>query len=92
MTSVGTSAVNFGSVDMLIQNLGPDDLYVGIYNGHNDGAQFPEDGNGIRLVNGESVSVNGSYGDVYCVSTGTSDVRSLPGGSGFFITLGTSTT
>lgn len=84
MTAVGTEPVNFGTNSQLIQNLGPDEIYVGVYNAYYDDSDLPTSGTGVKVSAGESLAASGVSGDVYCVSAGTSDVRSLAGGSGIF--------
>jgi hypothetical protein len=76
MPSVGDTPVKIGTGPQLIRNMGPDDLYLG-------GADVSEE-NGYPLHSGQSISM--LHGDKagYAISTGTSDVRLMPGGSGVF--------
>lgn len=74
MASVGTTAVHIGS-GLLVQNLGPDDLYIG--------ESTVTEANGVFVAAGNSAAVG--YGlSYYVVSSGTSDVRVLGGGVGVF--------
>jgi hypothetical protein len=61
---------------MLIQNLGPDDLYV------SDLAMVTTD-TGVQITPGHSISV-GAGETHYGVSEGTSDVRICGAGTGLF--------
>jgi hypothetical protein len=62
-----------------IQNLGADDLYVDIEDNVSSST-------GLRVVAGDSVPV-GANETYYGISTGSSDVRILPGGIGGPATL-----
>lgn len=74
MPSVGTTPVHIGS-GVLVQNLGPDDLYIG--------ESTVTEANGVLLAAGVSVAVG--YGlSYYVVSSDTSDVRLLGGAVGVF--------
>ena len=77
MASIGTTAVNLGKNGQLIQNLGPDDLYI---------APTPSVGlsSGFRIVPGESLSFGYSNDPMYAISGGTSELRSLSGGTGMY--------
>ena len=76
MPSVGTSSESLGEGVMLIQNLGPDALYV-----------WDEPGvttsNGVQVSAGRAVAVGSGF-EHFGISAGTSDVRTLSGGLGLF--------
>ena len=76
MSSVTTAQVTIGNGQALIQNLGPDALYIG-----DDGVDSTS---GIKLVAGKALSVAFSDTALYAVSSGTSDMRLLPDGTGVF--------
>lgn len=76
MPSIDTNAVEISSGG-LIQNLGPDTLYIGTADDVDDTNGFPLYANGI-------VAVSQANGKLYAVSEGTSDVRTLPRASGVF--------
>jgi hypothetical protein len=76
MTSVTTSSVLIAVESALIQNLGDDNLYVSDVN------PATVD-NGVLIQSGEAVSVLGGD-NFYAISAGTSDVRVLGRGAGFF--------
>lgn len=76
MSSVGTTPVQIGDDSYLIQNLGPDPLYVGNSDVTTD--------TGVQINTGESLTVGVTETDVYVVSAGTSDVRTLIRGLGVF--------
>ena len=76
MASVGEESVVIAESGGLIQNLGPDALYV------SDVDPATAD-NGVQVSVGRSVAVG--YGDTYYgISAGTSDVRNLARGVGLF--------
>lgn len=68
--------VSIGTNGVLIQNLGPDILYVG------ELIVPPE--NWVPVASNQAISVGGSNTPTYVVSDGTSDVRLLGQGSGMF--------
>jgi hypothetical protein len=76
VTSVGTSSVLIASEESLIQNLGDDVLYVSDV----DPATV---GNGVEVQPNDCVAVGGGA-NFYAISEGTSDVRTLGRGSGYF--------
>lgn len=69
VTNLATE-VTFGAG--LIQNLGPDDLYV-------DSTSSVTTADGLRLAAGETVGVGAN--NHWAISEGTSDVRTLVGGT-----------
>lgn len=77
MPAVGTTAVVIGKDAYLIQNLGPDTLYVGE-------TDAVDEENGIQLLVGEALSVGATNVSIYAVSEAASDVRILSRGLGFF--------
>ena len=77
MPSVGSTPVSLGQSGQLIQNLGPDDLYVQPFSGVTVQS-------GFRIPSGKSVAVGYANGGLYAVSAGTSEVRTLGGGTGMF--------
>lgn len=74
---VTDEAVALGNSAQLIQNLGPDDLYLLPH-----GAVSEE--NGTKVVAGQAVAVGFSNGGMWAVSSGESDVRLLVGCTGIF--------
>lgn len=74
--NVGETPIRIGSASYLIQNLGPDNLYVG--------DEDVTDENGLQLAAGESVARGVTNAATYVVSSGTSDARILGRGTGFF--------
>lgn len=82
MASVTTTPVALFVGPLLIQNLGPDDLYVG----QSDMNENPlvTSSNGFRLSTGESVSIGTITSKISVVSTGTSEVRYLSSGTGVY--------
>ena len=76
MPSVSSTPVDLGSGSVLIQNLGPGDLFLG------DPGVTTE--TGFRISAGSSVTVGYSNSRFYVVSDSTSDARVLSAGSGFF--------
>lgn len=70
--NVTNSATQVAGQAALIQNLGPDDLYV-------DPSSSVTVGNGLRVAAGKAVAVTGSV-NYYAISEGTSDVRVLVNG------------
>lgn len=82
MSAVTTVAVALGPGPRLIQNLGPDDLYVGSSNMNGDPLVTAEDG--IRLSSGESISLQSTSSKISVVSSGTSEVRHLSSGTGVY--------
>lgn len=75
MPTITTSQV-LVTASALIQNLGPDDLYVADVNPATTS-------NGFKVEEAESIAVGGGR-TYYAVSAGTSDVRVLGGASGVF--------
>jgi hypothetical protein len=73
---VTTTPQRLGSSGYLIQNLGPDPLYVGE-------STVTED-NGVKLESGVCVVVGNTSNDVYVVSEGTSEIQLLGEGMGLF--------
>ena len=82
MSSVGTTPIAVGLGPRLVQNLGPDDLYIG----HSDvsGNPLVTVEAGIRLSAGESISLASTSTQISVVSSGTSEVRNLSSGSGMY--------
>ena len=76
MPSFDTTSATLTTVGALVQNLGPDELYVA-------DVTPATSSNGFRLESGESLAL-GSGRTYYAVSVGTSDVRVLGGSSGVF--------
>ena len=76
MPNVGTSPVNLAGTYQLIQNLGPDALYIG------DLATVTPL-TGVKLASGQSFTAVGR-GGAWVVSSGTSDVRLGKRGTGIF--------
>lgn len=74
MPNVGTSPVNLAGEYPLIQNLGPDPLYIG------DRSTVTA-ATGVRLTTGQSFTASKSSG-TWVVSSGTSDVRLVNRGTG----------
>lgn len=69
--SVTNSATMVTTAGSLVQNLGPDDLYV-------DNVSTVTTASGLRVAAGETVAVGAN--NHYAISEGTSDVRVLSGG------------
>jgi hypothetical protein len=82
MPSVGSSSAQLGQGPCLVQNLGPDDLYVGV-------SDTVTTGDGIRISAGDSASVGFTSSPLYGISSGTSDVRLLAAGTGIYGTVTT---
>lgn len=76
MPAVTTSEVELGEGVMLIQNLGPDALYVWDQPGVTTST-------GVEVSTGRAVAVGSGFIH-YGISAGTSDVRTLAGGLGLF--------
>ena len=76
MPSVSSTPVDFGSGSVLIQNLGPGDLFLG-------GPGVTTE-TGVRISAGSSVTVGYNSSHFYGVSDSTSDARVLSAGSGIF--------
>ena len=76
MPSVTGTAVAIASGG-LVQNLGPDDVYLG----NSDVTTS----NGTMLAAGESIAVGETNTPLYAVSSGTSDVRTLARATGIFL-------
>ena len=76
MPYVSSTPVNLGSGSVLIQNLGPDDLFLGSL-----GVTVET---GVRISAGSSITVGYDSEQFYAVSAGTSDARVLASGSGIF--------
>lgn len=76
MATVTDTPVLIGDDSYLIQNLGPDDLYVG------DSSVTTS--TGVQVNSGESLTVGATNGSVYVISDGTSDVRTLTRGLGVY--------
>lgn len=74
MPSITDTAISLGSAGALIQNLGPDALYLGSH------AVTTDDG--IKVSVGEALTIGYTDSAVFGVSDGTSDVRVLRGGMG----------
>lgn len=81
--AVATDPVHIGGGFVLIQNLGPDDLYVEVTAENQPEPDLTAD-TGLQIGAGQSVSFDNSNFWIWGVSDGTSDVRSLEGGSGVF--------
>lgn len=80
MTNVGTTPVSFGTDGQLIQNLGPDLLYV-------QSDPSVDATTGLQLGVGDCLSTLYSTGGLlYAVSAGNSEVRELISGTGIFHT------
>ena len=75
--NVGTTPVNLPGGYPLIQNLGPDPLYIGDL-----GTVTPA--TGVKLAPGQSFTAGGRGGGPWVVSSGTSDVRLAKRGTGIF--------
>ena len=76
MSTIDTTSVTLTTSGALVQNLGPDELYIA-------DVSPATSTNGFRLESGESLAV-GSGRTYYAVSAGSSDVRLLGGASGVF--------
>jgi hypothetical protein len=81
ITVGSSSAEQLASVPSLIQNLGAAALYVDI-------VDTVTTGTGLRVESGDSIAVGGGH-TYYGISTGSSAVRVLPGGTGGTATLST---
>lgn len=82
MSTVTTTPVILNAGSQLIQNLGPDDLYVGPTA---DGVATVTTANGIRLSVGESISYNNQNTNPSVVSSGTSEVRTMHSVTGVYL-------
>lgn len=78
MTAVADEPVGIGTGPQLVQNLGPDVIYVGGPN--------VDDTTGFTVQPGETFAMLYNGTPSYAVSAGNSDVRRLPGGSGMYST------
>jgi len=78
VAEITDTPVEVGSSSYLIQNLGPDKLYVG-------GSSVTVE-TGIELQVGQALTVGETRSSVFVVSDGTSDVRILDRGMGIFTT------
>jgi hypothetical protein len=76
MANVTTEATGIGEGGFLIQNLGPDPVYIGF-----SGVTTSD---GIEVASGVSLVMGETGETVYAVSIGTSDVRTLDRGEGLF--------
>jgi hypothetical protein len=76
MPTIETTSVSVGMFAQLIQNLGPDPIYVGESGVTTD--------TGLQVSAGRSVAVGSKDAEVFVVSDGTSDVRLLGRGLGVF--------
>lgn len=76
MTAVADEPVVIGTGPQMVQNLGPDVIYVG---GPNVDATT-----GFPIKNGETFAMLYTGTPSYAISVGNSDVRRLPGGSGMY--------
>jgi hypothetical protein len=77
MPTATTEVVNLGEGVKLVQNLGPDLLYI------EDNPNVTAE-TGVQVTAGDSVSA-GSGETHYCVSAGTSDYRLLGEGTGYHL-------
>lgn len=69
----------------LVQNLGPDALYVDVSTSPTDGpSPVLSSSNGVQVSSGEAVSFDNENLHVWGISGGTSDVRVLEGGNGIY--------
>ena len=75
MPTVTTTASALAATG-LIQNLGPDEIFLG--------ESGVTSGNGFRVSSGEAVAVGNTNAALYAVSAGTSDVRFLGRATGIF--------
>lgn len=75
MPTITTTAVPIAASG-LIQNIGPDPVYIG------EGSVTTT--TGVRLSEGQALAVGSSNGKLYAVSSGSSDVRVLPRATGLF--------
>ncbi len=73
---VTTTPHKLGSFGYLIQNLGPDDLYVG--------EESVDSDTGFKVPSGSAVTVGNTAWDVWVVSDGTSEVYTLGEGGGLY--------
>lgn len=74
MPSVTTTAQRIPSAG-LIQNLGPDEVYIGE-------SSSVTTSTGLEIVAGESLAVGNTNANLYAISAGTSDVRTLTRATG----------
>jgi hypothetical protein len=75
--NVGTTAVSVGTGPGLVQNLGPDEMYVGNSTGLTSST-------GVLVPANKAMAFGFSNTPIYVISAGASDVRFLYGGSGLF--------
>lgn len=73
---VATTPVSLGTGSKLIQNLGPDALYLG--------GETVDDETGVVLNANESIVVGDMTHPLFVVSAAASDVRTLSRGLGIF--------
>lgn len=76
MPTVGATPTLLKPSARLIQNLGPDPIFVG--------EEGVTDADGIQLLAGQGMSVSYTNYNLYMVSSGTADVRTLGQGGGLF--------
>lgn len=76
MGNVTTTPAIIGEDPCLIQNLGPDILYVGY--------QDVTSSNGVQVASGGHAVIGETNDPVYVVSVGTSDVRILGRGENLY--------
>jgi len=74
--NVSDTPVSLGYGAQLVQNLGPDELYLG--------ESDVDSSTGVLLNANESTVVATRTHDLYVVSAGSSDVRTLSRGQGIF--------
>lgn len=82
MATATTTPTTIGSSACLLQNLGPDNLYVG--NSDSSGNPLVTSTNGFRLAAGQSVAVTNGSTETSIVSEGSSEYRILNRGIGVF--------
>lgn len=82
MSSITATPVSLINGPLLLQNLGPDDLFVG--QSDMSGNPLVTQANGFRLSTGESISFGSTSSKISVVSTGTSEVRYLSSGTGVY--------
>ena len=78
MPNVTTTPLNIGASAVLIQNLGPGDLFVG--------AAAVTSATGVKISAGDSITMGYSSQPTYIVSSATSDARLMYGATGIFDT------
>lgn len=84
MASVGSTPMTLMKGPLLIQNLGPDVVYVG----HSTVLDIPEvsDEEGFQVSPGRTISIGPTNTKISVVSAGDSDVRTLASGTGVYST------